>query len=243
MGGPRASWRRSRPPRSREPRPHRQHVVELAAQHLAEILLADAPRVLAAAAAARVLVEVVHQHLDGPFQLRALGHRCPRPPVGTRRVKDGVRGTLRAPAVEAKGVEGQVKVPSLGSSQTPRQANARREAKNAGGTDTQGARLPTSLLVQVHPKNLPCTRPTPAAPPAPHPGAATPARGTGRQLWRWGRGAPQGHGRPFPGLIREEWGWEPRGGGGGGTRAGITGQPSSCFTALGTPRQGRSGPA
>lgn len=67
----------------RAARPHRQHVVELTAQHLAEILLADAPR-LPAAAAARVLVEVVHQHLDGPFQLRAVCHGHPRSPAGTR---------------------------------------------------------------------------------------------------------------------------------------------------------------
>lgn len=98
-----AGWEKPTP-RPRAPRPHRQHVVELAAQHLAEILLADAPWLLAAAAAARVLVEVVHQHLDGPFQLRAFRHHCPRSPAGTRRVKDGGRGRLHAPTVEVEGV-------------------------------------------------------------------------------------------------------------------------------------------
>lgn len=49
----------------------------------------------------------------------------------------------------------------------------------------------------------------------------------------YGTGAPQGRG--FPGLHREE----PC----DGMRAGITGQPSSCFTAPGAPCQGRSGSA
>lgn len=52
------------------------------------------------------------------------------------------------------------------------------ERQEAGGADARSARLPTSLLVQVHPKNPPCTRPSPAAPPA-APGWPPPRVGRG----------------------------------------------------------------
>lgn len=118
-------------------------------------------------------------------------------------------------------------------------SNLRGKAKKLAVPATCGV-----FAVRDHPKKssvLPAVAPAPRQPP--HPPSPLPARGTGWQLWRWGRRAPQrqGRSRQFPGLIREEWGWEPCGG--GRTRAGITSQPSSCFTVPGTPHWGRSGPA
>lgn len=68
-------------------------------------------------------------------------------------------------------------------------------------------------------KILPATCPGSIAAPAPRQPPHLPPRGGRPRAWdgdgNYGAGAagaaqhPTGHGRRFPGLIREEWGWEP----------------------------------